>query len=217
MALTYPLSLPNFLERLRRAETTFEIDAAVSTDETGGGEIYSANYGPQLWYGTVTTTVATHAQQREAMTRVRLAMTANASFLVTPLEIIGPADDPIGTILGASTPTITAVAANNRDITISGLPGSYNLREGDYLSFTYGSPIRYAFHQIQNNRNATVGGVVTLLEVNPPIRVGIALPAAVTLIKPQLKAVMVRSQYQGGAVRQIVQGGFTFGWRQTLA
>jgi hypothetical protein len=149
--------------------------------------------------------------------RAELLRQPGASFLVHQSHRAGPQADPEGTALGAASPTITGVAANNRDVTLAGLPAGYVLTEGDLLSFTYlSNPTRYALHRVMETRTAAAGGGIATVEVSPPIRPGSTWPRPLTLLRPFCKAVIVPGSFEAPVMTRSPRATFSFSWRQSL-
>ena len=217
MALSFPLSTAEFANLLRPISSTFSVGEAVENNETAGGEIIAASYGPRLWQGSMQVTTESPDDYEQAVARAELLNQAGASFMFRSLARSGPIADPTGSILGAAVPQITNVNANMRDITISSLPVGYVITRGDYLSFTYlSSPTRYAFHRVVTGGTANGGGVAGSIELTPAIRSGYTTPFNVDLIRPGLKAVMIPNTFRPGTYSRWNVDGFSFSWRQTL-
>jgi hypothetical protein len=217
MALSFPLSLANVFNGLAKVETRFFLGEATSVTETQGGEILLAAYGARLWQGSITVRGNAYSNLDLLMVRVALLQQAGASFTVTQSARSGPQADPDGTLLGASTPTITSVAANNQDLTIAGLPVGYVLSQGDLLGFQYlTSPVRRALHQVVTTQAANGSGAISSVQVMPPLRAGFAAPITIDLVNPVCKAVIVPGSFKDPATSRAVKTTFSFDWRQTL-
>jgi hypothetical protein len=217
MAISFPINRIDFFTPLATVETTFALSEAYSVTETGGGEILTASYGPRLWEGQVAVHANTYLNMDALVAKVELLRQPGASFNVHQSHRRGPQADQLGIGLLGSSPTITAVAANNRDITIAGLPAGYVLTEGDMLSFSYlSSPTRYALHRVVETKTATGGGAISAIEVVPPIRPGATFPRALTFERPFCKAVIVPGSYGAPTVTRQSRTAFSFAWRQTL-
>jgi hypothetical protein len=217
MAITFPLGRPDFFTPLARVEAVFELSEAMSVTETGGGEILRADYGPRLWQGRVTVRANTYGTLDRLLARAELLRQPGAAFMVHPSHRAGPQADPEGSALGSASPTITALAANTREITLAGLPGGYVLTEGDMLSFTYlANPTRYALHRVMETRTATGGGGIAAIEVSPPVRPGAVWPRPLTLIRPFCKAVILPGSFEPPVMTRSPRATFSFAWRQSL-
>jgi hypothetical protein len=217
MALTYPLTLAQFFDLTDIQTGKFTLPDARQFDTTAGGEILESSLGSRLWMGEVTLISKTHKSQAQIEAFIEALMEPGTSFLAYDKRAAFPASDPTGSILGAATPVISSVAANNKDLTISGLPAAYVLTRGDMLSFTYSSsPTRYALHRVVVGATASGGGVATV-EVTPPIRPGFAVSAAITLIKAKMQAKIVPGSYQPSHGDPGLQSsGVSFQFSQTL-
>jgi hypothetical protein len=217
MTISFPLGRADFFTPLARVEATFDLSEAMAVTETGGGEILRADHGPRLWQGRVTVQANTYINLDRLVARAELLRQPGASFMVHPSHRAGPQADPDGTGLAASSPTITAVAANNRDVNLTGLPGGYVLTEGDFLGFTYlANPTRYALHRVLETRTAGAGGSIAALEVSPPVRPGATWPRPLTLIRPFCKAVIVPGSFEAPVMTRSPRATFSFSWRQSL-
>lgn len=181
----------------------------------GDGSILKASLGAALWAGEATLPSGPHRQQAEAEARLARLMRAGETLLVYDPRSNGPAADPGGVILGASTPTIHTLDADNRRMRVTGLPVGYQLTAGDWIGWTYGSsPVRYALHRLETDATADGTGLTPLFAVEPFIRPGATVGAAVVLVRPPMKAVMTIADYGAGRAR--VSQGPSFSFIQTL-
>jgi len=216
-ALTFPLPLVDFFAGLKISTMPFDLGESLLSSQTGGGEIITVDNGPRLWSGSVSVPPNYHVPMRQVEALAHTLRQGGRSFFVTDTTAGYPAADPDGTTLGASTPAIASLDADNKRLTIDGLPAGYVLTRGDMLSFTYGSPTRHALHQIVTSSVTADGaGLTPLFEVTPFIRPGAAVDAAVTLVQPYCKAVLVPGSYQAGVRNPGMTSGFSFSFQQTL-
>lgn len=216
-ALTFPLALEDFFDGLRITTTGFDLTERMRRSETGGGESLVSDLSPRLWQFRFQVRTTTHAEQRAAEAKARILKQAGRPFFVTDPTAAYPASDPDGSTLGSSTVTIASLNSDNRRLTLTGLPANYELPAGTLLSFTYGSPARYALHEVVAGVTAYGTGTTQLFEVSPFIRPGATVGTWVTLIKPFCKAVMMPGSWEAGPRR--VDGfteGFSFDAIQTL-
>lgn len=215
MALSFPLTSAQFMALIKVQSARFWLPDSVISEATEGGEIFSAARGPRLWQAEFSLVVRPHADVDRDEARLALLGMSGASFLAYDPRRTGPHADPLGTILGASTPKISSVGY--RDIGITGLPASYPLRRGDYIGWTYGtSPTRYALHRIVSDQTASAGGAITSVEVVPPVRPGLTVGTAITLKRPVCKMVLVPGSTSTGSGSGITSGGASFRASQTL-
>jgi len=217
MALSFPLLLSEFFVPLAKIQTTFFLGSSVAFNETGSGEVIPADFGPRLWQGSITVQANAYKDIDTLQARIELLFQAGASFRVTQSARRGTVLDPNGTILGASTPQITSVAGNNRDVAISGLPASYVLSQGDLVSFSYlSSPTRSALHRVVTTTTANGSGVIAAVELMPPIRPGYATPININLYDPSCKAVVKPGSFAVPSTSRAIVTTMSFDWQQTL-
>lgn len=218
MALTFPLALTDFFAGLPIQTIEPDLDEALDYSETGGGELLTADLGPRLWSASVTLRLGEYGEMENIRAKLDTLRYAGRSLLVHAIPSIGPQADPQGVILGASDVRLAAVAGNNRDVTLSGLPAGYVLKGGDCFSFMYGSnPVRYAMHRIVANADVVANGSgVAVVESSSFIRPGYVINSAVKLIKPTFKAVIVPGSVRAGTTGGTKTTGISFMLRQTL-
>lgn len=215
MPLAFPLSLPDFFDTLPIARITSRPGAATTISETYSGDVIKHGRGTRLWSGRIVLDMDHHGAVAAVEACLSLLDEPGASFMMWDTRQPHPLADPQKLILGAATPVIAALNANNRELDISGLPAGYQISRGDLLGFSYGaSPTRHAYHRVVTGAAADAGGVAASVEITPFIRPGAAPGAEVTLGNPVLKAVLTAAQYGEG--RSKVTDGGTFNWLQTL-
>lgn len=216
MALSYPLNRAQFMNVLPIAEMSFNLPEMVEQHRTASGEQLQADLGDRLWQGEIKLGRLTRSEAGAAKMMIDLLRQAGRSFLIYDATRIFPLLDPNGTILGASTPTIHTLGADSRELRITGLPATYTLSPGDYLSIIYGSaPARYGLHRVVSSVTA-VAGLTPLFEVSPAIRPGAVTGAAVTLVRAYCKAVILPGSVSEGVTRRTITEGISFGFAQTL-
>jgi hypothetical protein len=215
MALAYPLHLTEFFDTLPIARISSRPGAATTISETFSGDVIKHGRGSRLWSGRIVLDMDHHGAVAAIEACLSLLDEPGASFMMWDTRQPHPLADPQKLILGAATPVIASLNANNRELDISDLPAGYEISRGDLLGFSYGaSPTRYAYHRVVTGSTANGAGLATSIEVTPFIRPGAALGAAVTLGNPVLKAVLTSAQYGEG--RSAVTEGGSFNWLQTL-
>lgn len=215
-ALTFPLTLAQFFDRLPVAEVPVLVCAA-QRQLTGleSGEILSAERAAPLWQGEIRLRPMRSRAAAEIAALLALLENNHGAFLARPAQQFGAASDPAGAALGASVPAIDTLDPDSRRLKLSGLPAGYELTPGDFLSFAY-SGTRRAFHQVVQGGAADGLGVTSLLEVTPQIRPGASAGAVVDLVKPTCRAVLVPGTVDYGARRGNITAGMGFAWRQTM-
>lgn len=217
MALTFPLSLSTFAGKYRIDSMTFDLSESRSISQTGAGEILSSDNGPRLWMGSVQLTARRHEDAADLEAVLSILRESGSSFLMTDLRRTGPRGDPDGSWLGAAAPLLDAVATNNRDITISGLPASYVLSRGDLVGWTYlDSPTRYALHRIVTGGDADGSGTCSGIELTPKVRPGFTTGAAISLLRPCCKAIVIPGSVTPGNRNLTATSSMSFRFTQTL-
>lgn len=217
MAYSFPMVLSDFFDGLPIQTSVPDLGEALDYSQTGAGEVITADLGPRLWKMDVSIRLGYYAEIEQIKAKLNVLRRAGSSLLVHSMPLIAPQYDPTGSILGANVIRMTAVAPNNREITLSGFPPGYELTVGDFLSYTYGSnPVRYAMHQIAQTKQANNDGVISNIEVTEFIRPGWAANVQVKLIKPVFKAVVVPGSTNPGKSGQRITDGLSFSVVQTL-
>lgn len=216
MALSFPLSQLTFFAGLPVTFSSFHLPAFLNMSRTRGGSIRTATLGERLWTGRISIPPRRHADAAAIEAKLSVLSEAGRSFFAHPLPITGPIADPTGAGLVGFSPVLYALQEGGREMRISGLPAGYALTAGDMIGWTYGSnPTRYAVHRLVGGVTASGAGITPLFEVTPAIRPGASIGAAVALVKPQLKAVLIPGQ--AALARPIVTEGLTLDFIQTLS
>lgn len=193
----------------------WHLDEPVETAQLSGGQIIRASLGAALWRGDVELRTNYHAQQAGLEARLARLSRPGQTLLAWDPRHNGPIADPGGVWLGAAAPVIHTLDPDNLRLRVSGLPAGYVLSRGDYLGFTYGSnPTRYALHRLDQSATASGAGLTPLFEVAPHIRPGAQTGAAVALIRPPIRAVLLAAEY--GQSELNVTKGARFAVQQVL-
>lgn len=212
---SFPLSVASFYDALRvRQATPFDMGGGMArSGRTAGVEVLTARIGNGLIEGEVSLAKYPHKMARAILTDLR-AIKEGGGFMIYDKSNAFPASDPDGSILGAATPSLSALNANRKDGTISGLPADYVLTKGDAFAFSYASgPTRFAYHWIEVGGTATGAGQVPV-EIWPPIRTGYTLPVTVEFKKAPMKAKIL--EIRRGSAQGVFTDGMGFKWSQTL-
>ncbi|MCE8007130.1 hypothetical protein [Aestuariivita sp.] len=216
--LTFPLSPADFIDRLPIKSVTPDLPEIVSMSQTGGGDILTEDLSPRLWRGEVLLAKLTPDEASAAMALIQAVRGPGRSFMAYDTRHPAPRNDPDGSGLVGATPRIQSLGANPRTLSLHGLPADYVLLRGDMLSFDYGAgPVRTALHQVVDETvTANQGGATPEFEVIPFVRAGAAAEAAVTLIKPACKAVILPNSVTAGTKGAWMTEGVAFSYVQTL-
>lgn len=217
MALSFPLSLANFYDKLMIQDVSIHLPELLQFTRSRAGDVMVEDIGERLWMGRVSLHRRNHADVSAAEALLSLVRSGQGSFWFCDPRHVTPRADQ-AQVVASSTVTISAVAGNRRDLTLAGLPVGYTLSPGDRLSFGYvvGGDARYAYHQITVGAG-TGAGTSCVVQVDPHIRDGFELGAVVTLINPKMKAIYLPSSYQPSTGRGGMSEGAAFSVQQVLA
>lgn len=211
-----PLPLAEFWADLRFSSCLPDLDGGTVQNGTGSGEVLLATVGPRLWRWTVQLAAKPGRDADVMAGRLALLSQGELNFLASPPFGAFPAADPAGSLLGAAVPVIASLPAGGRTLTISGLPAGYVLTAGDWLAFTRGSPARYELHRLVTGGVASGGGVTGQMQVAPALRPGVVVGAAVTLIRPVMRAIIVPGSLKAETRTHGTSAGASFQVMQTL-
>jgi hypothetical protein len=214
MALTFPLSLAQFWQQLLIEAISFEMPEQVEMSQTGQGQQLRADLAPMIWSGEVRLGPM-RADEAELPMAMLDVLRPGRSFLAYDTRRPFPRQDPTGSILGATSPTIASLPSS-RELSLAGLPAGYVLSRGDYLAFDYLTPARRALHRIVAPVVANGAGTTPVFEVTPMIRTGALVAATVTLARPACKAVLVAGSVAPGNTSRTITRDMAFRFQQTL-
>ncbi|MBN9568697.1 MAG: hypothetical protein J0H79_13940 [Alphaproteobacteria bacterium] len=182
MAITFPRT--SMMEKMYVKSASFFPIYLQSFSGTQAGQIIVKDLGPELWSCKIESDDILHAKALKAQASINSLRGSLDTFYVWNPIAAGPQADLDGAVLGASLVRIKSLNANNRALSLTGLPNGYQLTEGDFLAFDYGTGPSRALHQVLEDTTANSSGYTVEFEVFPNIRPGAALLTTVTLIKP---------------------------------
>lgn len=217
MSVTFPLSIADFFGALLQADASFDLGDNLTRSETGLGEVLDATRGARLWRGGVRLVPAPAVPFEAVQAKIDTLGQAGATFLVEHPYMRFPQADPTGAILTGVNPTVSARAANAHVFSVGGLPAGYTITAGDHLSIAFGTGgAKRSYHRVLTGA-AVAGGVAASIYVNPELPASVAVGNAVQLLRPALKAKMVRGSWQAPI---LTPGQWAepsrFDWEQTL-
>ena len=219
MSLSFPLSNAALADRLPIQSVRWWLEGQEEYSSLGSGEFLAADLGPKLWKGEVGIAPMYHAAALEIQSRIEALDGSMNSFYLYDPRARYPRNDPDGTILGAATPVIASLGANNKSLTVSGLPAGYVLTAGGMFHFDYGtSPVRRALHRIVETVTANGSGVTPNFEVRPHFAPGAAVALALKFIDPSAKVRIVPRSFEPGTGQAGTRRteGMSFQVQQTL-
>lgn len=100
-----------------------------------------------------------------------------------------PRTDHGGTILGANIPLIHSFGADT--LRLKGLPATYTISRGDFLSFEYGSPKHKALHRVVQTVTSDGSGITQSFKIRPALLEGVAVNQVVTLVRASAEMALV--------------------------
>lgn len=217
-ALVFPLALSQFMHLLKVRRVTFDTPEQMEITGLGSGQINTADIGPRLWRGEIELKRMNFVDGARIEALIGALREPSRSFLVYDVRKKHPASDFMGVTIDGYTPQIGALDADNKRFSLAGLPPSYKLTAGDYLSFQYSaSPTLYAMHRIVSWETVADGaGVTPLIEVTPHIRPGAIVGANVSLTNAHCNAIIEPGSYEPGSGVGVHSTGISFRFIQIL-
>lgn len=186
MAITFPRGDILDLLKVRRAFFYLARNQELST--LGSGDTVGKDLAPSLWRCKFQTTPMTHAEALAAQSALNSLDGVINTFTAWPVMMPYPSYDPDGTILGANTVQIAAVASA-KALSLKGLPAGYALAIGEFVSIAHSGGT--GFYQVVEAALANGSGVTGTFEVRPFLHVSKAVNDVVTLKKPRCKMRML--------------------------
>ncbi|MCJ8138609.1 hypothetical protein [Falsirhodobacter halotolerans] len=211
MAVPFPMDA-EFFAGLPVMSASFDLGEAMQfSGRTAGGAVMTAGLGARLWTGSVSLSPMLPAAAEAIRAKLSVLREPGRSLFVRPC----PASHRAAR-MGLTGVTISALAANGRELRLAGLPSGFVLRAGSPLSFQYGTnPARYAFHRVVSD--VVIGsGASPMIEVTPAIRPGAAVGATVQVSKPFFKAIILPGSVSAGSAARPYVSGISFDIQQTL-
>lgn len=215
--MTYPaqLSRADFLNRLQVQDVRFFLGRQDQINGLGGGEILKAEVAPALWRGQVMLAPMRSRAMAEFEGLLAYLEAPGRTFLAYKSNQIGPAADPLGAELNGYTPAIHAVDTATSEITLTGLPNTYEISPGDLIGFPYDGN-RVALHRYIGGGTAGSLGRTPALQVVPHLRPGATTGTAVRLVRASCVALTVPGGVDYGTTRNGITSGVSFQFQQSL-
>jgi hypothetical protein len=178
MTITFPRT--DIITSVRYADQSFLLVSRQEMSGQANGVVRGKDLGSALWQSSYTTV--------EMLNRDALAFEAalnsldglTNAFEAGDLRNRYPRNYPTGVFTDSG--VLATVGANNKSLSISGLPASFVISAGDYLQFDYGSS--RALHQVCETVTANGSGLSPVFEVRPHIRPGFSISSAVKFKNP---------------------------------
>lgn len=180
------------------ASVKFNLNYGQETSGQAGGTIRVADLRSPLWTMQADCSTLMLDQLLDIETLIDQMGGARGSFYAWDPRRPYPKLDPTGAALGSNAVKINSLGADNRSLSLRGLPVGYALSRGDPLSFDFGG--RRALHRVASiSAVANGSGVTPVFEVVPNIRPGAALNADVTLKRAAAEMRLVPGSFNGNA------------------
>jgi hypothetical protein len=181
------------------ASVKFNLNYGQETSGQAGGAIRVADLRSPLWTMEAECSTLTLDQLLDIETLIDQMGGARGSFYAWDPRRPYPRLDPAGATLGASAVKISSLGADNRSLSLKGLPAGYFLSRGDPLAFDFGAG-RRALHRVAaTSVMANGSGVTTVFEVVPNIRAGAAANLDVSLKRAAAEMRLVPGSFNGNA------------------
>lgn len=175
----------DIMDLLEVESATFGLQRQRELSRAGSGTVYRKDLGPAFLMASIQSVPLEHATAEQVMALIESMEDQLSTFYVHNPRMRFPQSDPQGTLLGSATPVIASVNADNKRVTISGLPAGYVLTRGDWFGVDYLSPSRRALYRVVDATVTADGdGLTPLFEVSPNIRTGLTAGDSVLLKKP---------------------------------
>lgn len=199
MAVAYPLTMPDILTA---SQITFDPALNVEQAPTGGGQI-ARDLGAAYWSMSVTSNLKKQSDYQRLRAWIDLLEGGTQLFYAYDLRRPRPLAYAAG--FGAitradgtafdGTVKLSAVAADNKSVTLATAPAGFIYSDGDYLSFTNGN--FQALHRIVFGGSATAdANGSAVVEVRPHVAPGWAANAVVNLVKASCTMSLVPGSYK---------------------
>ncbi len=214
-ALTFPLSLAQFLDLLPIERARVWLDEPVGYERNRLGEVLPFSLGDRLWTGEIELgRMIDEDLPGLIASRIDLLRQPGGRWLWSDPARPAPRLDPTGATLGAATVTVASLPTDPREIGLAGLPAGYVLSAGDWVGWSYSG--RRALHQVVNTTATADGAGAVTVELIPPVRAGVTIGTVVDLKTARCRAVFLPDSVDRGATRRALVEGETFRWIQSL-
>lgn len=182
MAIVYPLGIAAFWEKCRFLDYSWDIMRFEGAHQLTSGKIISTAKGKPRWGGAGTLRSETISDSLSLMAQFGMLRGSIGSFLAYDQRRPYPLLDPTGAALSGFTPQVNAIHADRDQLQVKGVPATYKLSIGDFLSIPYGSG-QYYLGRLMSAATA-VAGVTPYFYVEPNIPTGIVVNANINFLKP---------------------------------
>lgn len=176
-------AITNLFEGAGIVDQRFQLVSRQEFSRTASGVTIGRDLGPALWVATFTLNPIRHEDVMGIEARINSLNGVTRGFYAGDIRRRNPREYPDGDF--ADTGVIASINANNRMMTLSGLPSDFVISAGDYMEYDYGAGNQLrALLQVVNDVTA-VGGVASDVEFRPFIPPGTSIGGAVRFKNPR--------------------------------
>lgn len=199
MSLPDTLPLASFADLIAVASSTFTQSWQQQRAITGGGETRFADRAPALWMAELVTPPMRHADAEALMALANSRAGGIKTVLLYNTKLPLPASDPDGSIIGSTVPRIAAID-DRLHLSFSGFPPGYIMPLGTYFGLVFDS--RRYLGQFAEARVANGYGMISTVEVWPPLPAAVATGLGVVVKKPSARFRLVPGSAYPTSVNQ---------------
>lgn len=208
-------SLAEFFDKLKISDYTLYPAENLTTSQTGGGHILTAENGPRLWRGSITLAAMSHADAAEQAALVNRMMNPGMRFALVDKKRQHPASDPNSSIWNGTTPApqpirITAVNAAG-GFTMDRGRTNYVITPGDRFHYTLNGLRFYNEFSARHTLGPLPATVPVLLKHYGPFT-----EANITIRRPAMIAMIVPGSVQPFRTLLTHSDGMSFDFVQVL-
>lgn len=207
MALTFPLDLGPLLHVM---QVRFWLQTAQQRSLLANGDVLVADVAPSYWMAEMTLINMDFRDAKALQAKFEALDGSKNPFYLYDPRCEYPAEDPGGYIIGAATPVVSSVSGNNKEMTITGLPGGYVLTAGDMFHVNYGPSNQRRFLGRVITGGIATGGSVSI-EFRPHVEVTNMLNGkTISFVRPSAKMKLIPDSFEPGVTRQVLTSGMSF-------
>lgn len=184
MTLADPLPLAGLYELLKVADVKLMLAWSQQRSKAGGGDTLYADLAPALWTADVTSVPMPNDEAEGLMALLNSRGGGLRTLLLSNPRSPYPSSDPAGALFGDAAPKVGTIT-DRMHVAFTAFPAGYVLPLGTYFQVLFGT--RYYLGQFAEARTASGAGVVSTVELTPPLPASVATGDAVTVIKPAAK------------------------------
>jgi len=216
MTLAFPLTVDQFAGRFLVRDRGFELSEDRELSETGGADLLTADLGPRLWHGYYELKKQTHRDAEVIKGLIEALQYGSHAFHAFDHVLPGPTTDPQGVVTAGLNASVLAVNADNRHVSLIGMPAGFTLTEGDRFSIMSPSGA-VALHRVLSSTVVAGGsGATPEFEVVPHVLPGVQVGDAVALFRSYFKARIVPGSFKKGRPRDLHVEGMRFDFIQQV-